>query len=138
MKASEVQMRDYVFVIEAFSEAIHQYQIVGIEPVSQKAVIPSLYEKSDLYVTLKPVEDRIAGVIKRPVEEIYATYEEAVKVLETKKEEKVQEYKDSIETIEDLVLFLYKNNVSPMEDDIDWNARQAAREKALEFGIYLE
>lgn len=48
-------------------------------------------------------------------------------------------YRNSIQIVEDLVKFMYNNNVCGSEEYTNWNARQVAREKAAELlGLNLD
>lgn len=48
-----------------------------------------------------------------------------------------EEYRKEIKSVEDLVKFLFTHDVSNSEV-IDWEARDAAKERAKDFGIELE
>lgn len=73
-------------------------------------------------------------------ENLYHTEEEALDILKQRFRFKVNEVKKNIHTLEDLLKFLYNNDVSVDEDDDDsvWKERVAVRELAREIcGIEL-
>lgn len=73
-------------------------------------------------------------------EDLYCTDQEVKEVLKQKFRFEVNEVKKNIHTLEDLLKFLYNNDVSVDEDDDDsvWKERVAVRELAREIcGIEL-
>ena len=73
-------------------------------------------------------------------ENLYHTEEEALDILKQRFRFEVNEVKKNIHTLEDLLKFLYNNDVSIDEDDDDsvWKERVAVRELAREIcGIEL-
>lgn len=59
--------------------------------------------------------------------------------MKQKTENIVKEYKDSIKDVNDLIRFMYNENVATAEEYTDWNARRAAKERTLELlGIELD
>lgn len=52
--------------------------------------------------------------------------------------EKTNKYCNEIKTVNDLVRFMYTHTCCPCEEYTDWEAREAAAIKAIEFGIELE
>ena len=73
-------------------------------------------------------------------ENLYHTEEEALDILKQRFRFEVNEVKKNIHTLEDLLKFLYNNDVSVDEDDDDsvWKERVAVRELAREIcGIEL-
>ena len=73
-------------------------------------------------------------------ENLYHTEEEALDILKQRFRFEVNEVKKNIHTLEDLLKFLYNNDVSVDEDDDDsvWKERVAVRELAKEIcGIEL-
>ena len=73
-------------------------------------------------------------------EDLYCTDKEVKEVLKQRFRFEVNEVKKNIHTLEDLLKFLYNNDVSVDEDDDDsvWEERVAVRELAREIcGIEL-
>ena len=73
-------------------------------------------------------------------ENLYRTKEEVEEILKREFRARVDEVKKDIHTLEDLLKFLYNNDVSVDEDDDDsvWEERVAVRELAKEIcGIEL-
>ncbi len=69
----------------------------------------------------------------------YPTREAALVAQQSKNEAICNKYRDSIQSVEDLVKFMYDNNVCGSEEYTNWNARQVAREKAAELlGLNLD
>lgn len=62
----------------------------------------------------------------------YPTCEAALAAQQSKNEAIRNKYRDSIQSVKDLVKFMYDNNVCGSEEYTNWNARQIAREKAAE------
>lgn len=50
----------------------------------------------------------------------------------------VKEYCDGIKDYKDLIVFMFNHNVSCPKEYTDWEAREAVRIKAKEFGIELD
>lgn len=72
------------------------------------------------------------------INRIWATKEEGMKAMKAESDAAVKKYKDSIKDVNDLVRFMYDNTVSSAEEYTNWEARQAARERAKELlGIDL-
>ena len=67
-------------------------------------------------------------------EDLYCTDQEVKEVLKQRFRFEVNEVKKNIHTLEDLLKFLYNNDVSVDEDDDDsvWKERVAVRELAKE------
>lgn len=67
-----------------------------------------------------------------PMERVFTSEEDCIKDYQLRSEKKVQEYCDSISTVEDLVKFMYCNCVACAEEYTDWQAREAVERKAKE------
>ena len=66
-------------------------------------------------------------------EKCYQSREAAQAAKDAEDEAIRNKYREQIQTIEDLVIFMYNNNVyNGAEEYTDWNARQVACEKAKE------
>lgn len=69
---------------------------------------------------------------------IFYSYGACYAAYRKRREEIKKNYKQSIHTVEDLVKFMYENNVAYAEEYTDYEAREAAKEKAQELlGIEL-
>jgi len=62
----------------------------------------------------------------------YPSREAALDAQKAENERIRNKYRAQIQTVEDLVRFMYDHNVSCSEEYTNWNARQIAREKAKE------
>jgi hypothetical protein len=70
---------------------------------------------------------------------IYPDEESIIKANSIKNDKTVAAYKESIKDVSDLVRFMYNKAVCTAEEYTDWEARQAARERAKELlGIDLD
>ena len=66
-------------------------------------------------------------------EKCYPSHEAALAAQKAENERICDEYREQIQTVEDLVKFMYDENVcNGAVEYTDWNARQIAREKAKE------
>lgn len=69
----------------------------------------------------------------------YPSREAALAAQKSENEAICNKYRESIQSVEDLVKFMYDNNVCGSEEYTNWNARQVAREKAAELlGLNLD
>lgn len=90
-------------------------------------------ESGAKYYDLKGVD--IVGSSGGVLENLYLTKDEAVAAYKTKADEKVRGYLAQINTIQDLVAFMFNHNVAYCEEYTDYEARKAAEIKAKEFGV---
>lgn len=77
------------------------------------------------------------GTFAVPIYNIFKTKEDREQARIKRYNKKVQEYCEKINDIVDLVFFMFDHNVAPAEEYTDWEAREAARIKANQFGINL-
>lgn len=77
------------------------------------------------------------GVSTESLDLIFETKEEAKNYINNKHEKTKNEYRNSINNIEDLVRFCFYNDFCS-EEYTNYQAREVAIEKAKEYGIYLE
>ena len=77
------------------------------------------------------------GTFAVPIYNIFKTKEDREQARIKRYNRKVQEYCEKINDIVDLVFFMFDHNVAPAEEYTDWEAREAARIKANQFGINL-
>ena len=71
--------------------------------------------------------------------DVYPTREELIKAMDKKYNSIVNRYKASIQSIDDLIRFMYEHPVSYCEEYTDYDARRAAKERAFELcGVQLE
>lgn len=78
------------------------------------------------------------GICYKSIEDCYKTEAELRQAMQIKKKERVQNYCESIKTVEDLVRFCY-DNAMLAEEYTNWEARKAARIRAKELlGIELK
>ena len=73
-----------------------------------------------------------------PKEDCYFTEESCLKAQAAKIKKKIKDYKESINSTEDLINFMLNNTVSFAEEYTDWEAREAAIQKAEELGFTVK
>lgn len=97
------------------------------------------YRKRDeeiTYAAVKTEDGMNTGVL---LSDMYESKNACLRTCEAKTENIVKEYKDSIKDVNDLIRFMYNENVATAEEYTDWNARRAAKERTLELlGIELD
>lgn len=96
------------------------------------------YFKRDEEITYAYVETEDGMNTGVLLSDMHESKNACLKACEAKTEKIVKEYKDSIKDVNDLVRFMYNENVATAEEYTDWDARRAAKERALELlGIEL-
>lgn len=94
--------------------------------------------ETDTYLKLSGTRGDYGTVHKKP-EECYESKEALLAAMRQKSDDRTADMAAGIQTVNDLVRFMYDNNVSPAEEYTDWDARAAAREAAKRLlGIDLE
>lgn len=92
--------------------------------------------KSAKFVYIRNNNAMLSGYVKE--DDIYKSKSDAEKAYKEEIQNRIKEYKSRINTVEDLVKFMFNENVSYGEEYTDYEARQAAIEKAKELlGIEL-
>lgn len=114
---------DYVYFIDNYNNN-HEGEIFNI--------LSSLKDKMVFY----SIKTRY-GTFTVPIYDIFKTKEDRDQVRIKRYNKKVQEYCEKINDITDLVFFMFGHNVAFAEEYTDWEAREAARIKANQFGINL-
>lgn len=114
---------DYVYFIDNYNNN-HEGEIFNI--------LSSLKDKMVFY----SIKTRY-GTLTVPIYDIFKTKEDRDQVRIKRYNKKVQEYCEKINDITDLVFFMFGHNVAFAEEYTDWEAREAARIKANQFGINL-
>ncbi len=114
---------DYVYFIDNYNNN-HEGEIFNI--------LSSLKDKMVFY----SIKTRY-GTFTIPIYDIFKTKEDRDQVRIKRYNKKVQEYCEKINDITDLVFFMFGHNVAFAEEYTDWEAREAARIKANQFGINL-
>lgn len=90
----------------------------------------------EIYAMLNGTRDTFGSTGAR-INDCYPTKEALLNGLKAESNNKVKEYCNSIQTVEDLVQFCYDHNMSG-EEYTDWEAKKAARIRAKELlGIDL-
>lgn len=114
---------DYVYFIDNYNNN-HEGEIFNIlSPLKNKMVFYSIKTRY--------------GTFTVPIYDIFKTKEDRDQVRIKRYNKKVQEYCEKINDITDLVFFMFGHNVAFAEEYTDWEAREAARIKANQFGINL-
>jgi hypothetical protein len=92
--------------------------------------------KSTKFVYIRNNYAMLSGYVKE--DDIYKSKSDAEKAYKEEIQNRIKEYKSRINTVEDLVKFMFNENVTCAEEYTDYEARQAAIEKAKELlGIEL-
>lgn len=73
-----------------------------------------------------------------PIENCFSTVEKCMHSKEQAREQQITKYMKDINSVEDLVRFMYTHAISCAEEYTDWEARDTVKRKAIEFGIDLE
>lgn len=128
MKKEELRIGQYVYVIEPYTELIHRYKVTGFR------TDPTVGE----YVMLHGAEKDAVNTTGKLLSKVYPTYRAAEAAQKAKDEELCNKYREQIQTIGDLIQFMYDNTVSCAEEYTDWTARKIAKEKAAEFGYPID
>lgn len=113
-----------VFIIEPWSSQIYEGNIEEIR-----------HENNRDYIWLKCPN---FGNIGRIFDQAFLSEADAREYMQEENEKILNTYRNEIESLSDLVRFMYEHVVATAEEYTDWNARQVAREKAFDFGIELE
>lgn len=127
MKKNEIRIGSLVWIIESWTEDIHCYKVEEF-----------ISENGDKCVKLHGAQHGVYGTVYRKISEVWPSYEAASEERKYWQEAVKDIYRNQIQTLEDLVHFMYDNTVACCEEYTDWDARAVAREKAAEFGIELE
>lgn len=114
---------DYVYFIDNYNNN-HEGEIFNI--------LSSLKYKMVFY----SIKTRY-GTFTVPIYDIFKTKKDRDQARIKRYNKKVQEYCEKINDITDLVFFMFSHNVAFAEEYTDWEAREAARIKANQFGINL-
>lgn len=114
---------DYVYFIDNYNNN-HEGEIFNI--------LSSLEYKMVFY----SIKTRY-GTFTVPIYDIFKTKEDRDQARIKRYNKKVQEYCEKINDITDLIFFMFGHNVAFAEEYTDWEAREAARIKANQFGINL-
>lgn len=86
--------------------------------------------KAEGYVMLKGTRETY-GSTGAKIDDCYTTKEELLQALQAEHDNKVKNYCQSIQTVEDLVRFCYDHNFTA-EEYTDWEAKKAAEIRAKE------
>lgn len=114
---------DYVYFIDNYDNNYEGKILDVLSPLEHMMVFYS-------------IETRY-GTFAIPIYNIFKTKEDREQARIKRYNKKVQEYCEKINDIVDLVFFMFDHNVAPAEEYTDWEAREAARIKANQFGINL-
>lgn len=123
---------------KAYFEDSWTENIIGGEVVEV-----SMTKATEQYPARQFVKIKIEGSRYEKREQLsskcYPTHGAALAAQQSKNEAVCNKYRDSIQSVEGLVKFMYDNHVSCCEEYTNWNARQVAREKAAELlGLNLD
>lgn len=108
-------------------------QVTWIEPI-RKCTIKEIFQEDNM----AKVSFERCGVAVVPMDLCFLKKEDAEKCLQEHRFKRISSYKESIQTVEDLVSFAY-NNCLCGEEYADYDARQAYQERTMELlGIDLD
>ena len=128
MKIEECQVGKSVWFEEKWSQAHCNGTICSL---SEKA-----YGDNEAYFVY--VSTPHYGEMAVLVENLYPSEESLVQAKEKEQNDYMASLSEQIQTVEDLVQFMYSHTVSCAEEYTDWDARAAVNEIALKkFGIQL-
>lgn len=88
--------------------------------------------------TVVEIEDNIAtietefGNTGKKITDIYPSKDEAIKHINRKQSDRIDKIASKITNVEQLVKFMFDNNISHCEEYTDWTARKAVIKKAKE------
>ena len=108
-----------VYTIDWYSYSIRKAKIVSVD-----------YREESIYVKFEYVENTVS------IENIFVTEKEARDAKNKKIENTKNEYRKQINSVEDLVVFLFNHCING-DEYTDYEAREVAIEKAKEYGINL-
>lgn len=116
---------DKVWGIErGWAEGIIHGEITKIETVKD-------HEGKEInIIDIRGSSAMLSGTVKE--EDVYMSKNDAEQAYNTEIQNRIEEYKSRINTVEDLVKFLFNENVVYSEEYTNYEARQAAIEKAKE------
>lgn len=128
---SDFKVGDYVWGIQrGWCEGIINGEIKRFETITHDK------GKSAKLVYIRSNYAMLSGYVKE--DDIYKSKSDAEKAYKEEIQNRIKEYKSRINTVEDLVKFMFNKNVTCVEEYRDYEARQAAVEKAKELlGIEL-
>lgn len=128
---NKFQIGDHVWgIYRGWGEGIIHGEITKIE------IVKDHKGREIRTVDIRGASALLSGLVKE--EDIYKSKNEAEQAYNAEIQNRIKEYKSRINTIEDLVRFMFNENVAHAEEYTDYEARQAAIEKARELlGIEL-
>ena len=97
------------------------------------AAIDNTYdEECFLILDVRTMTGNFMGSRTVRVSELFDTFDECVAKKNSDNAKIIDDYKNQINSVEDLVRFLYKHPCNAAEEYNDWHAAEAAKQKALE------
>lgn len=100
--------------------------------------VTKFYDEAPEYVEIKGTRETY-GTMGAKIANCYLTKEELLAALQTQSNQRQAEYCAAIKDVNDLVRFMYENNVCCAEEYTNWDARRAAKTRAKELlGIDLD
>lgn len=125
MKIMKFKIGDEVWGIQrGWSEGIINGKITKIETVTthNDKEIDVIYIQGDSWMMSGTVTEK----------DVYKSRNDAEKAYNAEIQNRIEEYKSKIHTVEDLVRFMFNENVAHAEEYTNYEARQAVIEKAKE------
>ncbi len=130
---SEFKVNDSAYFIEPWTGNIIGGQVLEVKQTEAKPKHPS-----EPYLVIQ-IEGTRYGKRDFLARKCYLTREAAESAQNAKSEKLRDKYCSQIQSIRDLVRFMYSHHVSCCEEYTDWDARFVAKEKAKEFfGLELD
>lgn len=83
------------------------------------------------YVIIKGTRDTIINH-GAYIKNCYATKEELLEALKAESEDTINKYCKQLNTVEDIIRFMYNENVARAEEYTDWDAREAVKKRVKE------
>lgn len=125
MKIMRFKIGDEVWGIQrGWSEGIIHGKITKIETVTAHGgkEVDVIYIQGDSWM----MSGTVAG------QDVYESKNDAEQAYSAEIQNRIEEYKSKINTVEDLVRFMFNKNVAHAEEYTDYEARRAAIEKTKE------
>lgn len=130
---SEFKVNDSAYFIEPWTGNIIGGKVLEVKQTEAKPKHPC-----EPYLVIK-IDGTRYGKRDFLARKCYPTREAAEAAQATESEKLRDKYRSQIQSIGDLVKFMYSNHVSCCDEYTDWDARAVAKEKAKEFfGLELD
>ena len=118
MQLEDIKIGDTVWFVEHWSSFIYSRKIKEINPP---------------FVTISTNQ----GTFSSSIDKLYTSQEELLKAEKEKSEKRREKMKADINSVEDLMRFMYKNYITDCNDYVDYDAKAVVKEYAKEM-LHIE